>query len=293
MLVNRDNLNALFTVYSALFNQGFNGAMPAWDKVSTKVPSVSGQNNYPWLGQFPGLRKWLGDRVVNRLKVHNWSIVNDEFEDTVAVPVSSIEDDQYATFSPLIQTLGDSARRHPDELVFSLFDTGAASLCYDGQNFFDTDHPVGTSTISNYTSGAGAAWYLLDASRPLKPFIYQERKPYKFVSLTADTDHNVFHRSEYLYGVEGRGAAGYGLWQLAYRSEATLNATNFKAARTAMKKIPRDDGKGYLNISPTILVCGPSNEDAAEEVIKSANLASGASNTLLNKVEILVVPYLT
>ena len=46
-----------------------------------------------------------------------------------------------------------------------------ARACYDGQNFFDTDHPVGEQgsqeTVSNVQTGAGPAWYLLDTTRPV------------------------------------------------------------------------------------------------------------------------------
>lgn len=61
-------------------------------------------------------------------------------------------------------------------------------------------------------------WFLLCTNRFLKPFIYQLRKKIKFVSLTKETDENVFMLDEYLYGADGRSNAGYGFWQMAYGS---------------------------------------------------------------------------
>ena len=59
--------------------------------------------------------------------------------------------------------MGRASQVFPDELVFGLLKTGGSTLCYDGQFFFDTDHPVfpnvdGTGTavlVSNVAAGAG------------------------------------------------------------------------------------------------------------------------------------------
>lgn len=62
------------------------------------------------------------------------------------------------------------------------------------------------------------AWFLLDVSRPVKPFIYQETKAPHLVSQTDPQSDSVFLRGEYLYGVEAEGNSGYGFWQLCYGS---------------------------------------------------------------------------
>ena len=58
-------------------------------------------------------------------------------------------------------------------------------------------------------------WFLLCTNRFLKPFIYQIRKKIKFVSLTKETDENVFMLDVFMYGADGRSNAGYGFWQMA------------------------------------------------------------------------------
>jgi phage major head subunit gpT-like protein len=63
-------------------------------------------------------------------------------------------------------------------------------------------------------------WYLMDTRRALKPFIFQERKAPEMVMLTEVTSENVFQRKEFIYGVDARGAAGYGLWFLAAKAAA-------------------------------------------------------------------------
>ncbi len=62
------------------------------------------------------------------------------------------------------------------------------------------------------------AWFLLDTSKPVKPFIFQERKAATFVQQTDMNADDVFKRGEFNFGCEARGAAGYGFWQMCYGS---------------------------------------------------------------------------
>jgi phage major head subunit gpT-like protein len=62
------------------------------------------------------------------------------------------------------------------------------------------------------------AWFLLDTTKPVKPFIYQERKKPVFVQQTDPQADDVFSRKKFKFGAEARAAGGYGFWQLAYGS---------------------------------------------------------------------------
>lgn len=73
-------------------------------------------------------------------------------------------------------------------------------------------------------AGADSSWFLLCTQKPIKPLIFQQRQPAKFVSKTAETDDNVFMRKQYLYGADSRGNAGFGFWQMAYGSDGSANA---------------------------------------------------------------------
>lgn len=65
------------------------------------------------------------------------------------------------------------------------------------------------------------AWFLLDTTKPVKPFIYQERKAPVFVQQVDMSADDVFNRKKFKFGAEARAAAGYGFWQLAYGSTGT------------------------------------------------------------------------
>lgn len=61
-------------------------------------------------------------------------------------------------------------------------------------------------------------WYVMDTTASVKPLIYQNRESVSMTSLTNLQDPNVFHLDEFLWGVQGRGAAGYGPWWLAFKN---------------------------------------------------------------------------
>ena len=296
MIINQASLNSAFTGFKTIFNMAFEGAPSTYQTISMEVPSSSSEEDYGWLGQFSRLREWVGDRVIRNLVAHSYTIKNRKFEDTVSIPRDKFEDDKFGVFKPVFAEMGRNARTHPDELVYALVASGFATACYDGQYFFDTDHPVtdqdGTETsVSNMQAGAGTPWFLIDNSRAVRPIIWQTRIDYDFKSLTQDEDVNVFMRDEYLYGVRARVNAGFGLWQLAFGSKDTLDATNYEAARAAMAGLKGENGKP-LGVRGTHLVVGQSLEGAGRRILVNQLDGSGGSNEWAGTAELIVTPFL-
>jgi phage major head subunit gpT-like protein len=126
------------------FFEGYNGAQVHWDKVATKVPSTARSETYGWLGSVPRLREMKGERAPKKLLEYSYSITNKEFEASIEVDHADLKDDQTGQYGILARSIGEAAKTYPDELVFAeLLPNGETNLCYDGQLFFDTDHPVG------------------------------------------------------------------------------------------------------------------------------------------------------
>jgi phage major head subunit gpT-like protein len=164
MRINATSLRDIFAGFKTAFNAGFKGAQGHHRDVAMIVPSGTREEHYAWLGQFPNLREWLGDRVVKSLTAHGYGVPNRKFELTVAVSRPDVEVDRFGVFAPLMTEMGRVSAEHPDELVFSLPKAGFTSTCYDGQYFFDTDHPVGgngsdypAGTVANSGGGSGTA----------------------------------------------------------------------------------------------------------------------------------------
>ncbi|KON47042.1 Mu-like prophage major head subunit gpT family protein [Mariprofundus ferrooxydans] len=307
MLVNKDSLDVIFTNLKTLFNNAFTGAETTWQKIAMEVPSTGSKNDYAWLSMFPKMRKWVGEKFINNFEAFKYAIVNDDFEATVVVKRNDIEDDNLGIYNPQAQMAAYSSAQLPDELVYEAVNAAFTALCYDGQYFFDIDHPVndpatglpasvsnkGTKKLSCATLAAAqaslgvarttmrkfkddegrplgvrpkvllvppaledtanvlannerledgkqnpyrgtvevvvgdwltsdTAWFLLDTSKPVRPFIYQNRKAPVFVQQIDPMADNVFNRAEFNFGAEARAAAGYGFWQLAWGSDGTV-----------------------------------------------------------------------
>ena len=297
MIINRQSLNALFTGFNTAFNDAFSAAPSDWGQVAMEVPSIQAQEQYAWLGSTTRFREWIGDRVIQNLKSHDFTIKNKSYENTVGVDRDHIEDDTFGVYKPLFSQLGQDAKNHPDELVFALMAAGFAAVCYDGQYFFDSDHPViqadgSSASVSNFGGGAGSAWYLLDATKMVKPFIFQKRRDYKLVKMDQDTDEAVFNQKLFRYGVDARCNVGYGLWQLAYASKQTLDATAYGNARSALMSVKGDNGKP-LGVRPSLLVVPPALEKAALEILQAEKNANGADNIYRGTAKLLVTPWLS
>jgi phage major head subunit gpT-like protein len=63
-------------------------------------------------------------------------------------------------------------------------------------------------------------WYVAYLDGAIKPIVFQEREAPNRVNKDAPTDDNVFWKRELIWGVNARGAAGYGLWWKIARAAA-------------------------------------------------------------------------
>lgn len=272
-------VQALFVGFRREFQQALTDTPTDWQKIATEVPSTTASSTYGWLGQFPAFREWVGARTLKSIAAHGYSILNKDWETTVEVKRTDIEDDQVGVYLPLFNEMGRAAKSQPDEQVFGLVAAGFATLCYDGQNFFDIDHPVypntdGTgvavSTVNHDVDLVGRPanpiWYLLDTSRAIKPVLFQNRKSPAMTAMTKLDDESVFTNNAFRFGVDSRNNVGFGFWQMAYASNQPLTAANYAAARAAMKAFTADGGRP-LGIKPNVLLVPTALEGAGRKLL--------------------------
>ncbi len=294
MIINSENLALAFKGFKTVYSEAFLEAPSHADKIAMTVPSASRDETYGWLGMFPQLREWIGQRQVNSLKAHGFTITNRTFESTVSVKRNDVADDRLGVFKPFVAEMGMAAKRHPDELIFGLLKSGFDTKCFDGTNFFAANHPVEIdgkkATLSNYQAGSDPAWFLLDTSRAIRPIIWQKREDYEFQTLDETNSPHVFLNDEYLYGVRARVNAGFGLWQLGFGSKAPLTEANYAAARAAMMAF-KSDGDRPLGVRPTVLVVPPQLESAGLHLLNTETKDGGGSNPWKNTAELIVTPY--
>ena len=134
VIINQQNLKDLFINFNAIFNKTLEETEQNYLKVAMEVPSASSDENYVWFGQIPSMREWIGDRQIQNLSAHTYTIKNKDFELTIAVNRNDIADDKIGVYAN--SGHGSNGRRHPDELVFTLLGQGFENKCYDGKTFF-------------------------------------------------------------------------------------------------------------------------------------------------------------
>lgn len=297
MIINAEALARVYTAFTAVFNNAFSGTQTWHERVAMTVPAQTRIMDYKFLLDFPMVREWIGDRQISSLEPKAYQVETKDWEVTIEVDRNDIEDSQLGLYNPIVAALAQEAKQHPDRLVAELLKSGASAACFDGQNFFDTDHPVGSGTAANYSAGASTAWYLLDTSRAIKPFIFQLRREVRLVRMDRADDEQVFMRKKFRYGVDYRGAAAFGLWQMAYCSSQELNATYYAMARAAMMSLTNAEGVP-LGIRPNLLVVPPILEAPARELLNAQFIigdpAAGGSksNIWQGSADLLVVPEL-
>jgi phage major head subunit gpT-like protein len=283
--------------FQAAFQEAFDGAPSQWDQVAMPVNSTTGTEEYGWLGQLPSMREWLGDRTIQAIGNYDYRVRNRDFESTVRVDRNDIDDDNVGLYGPLFREMGRGAAAIKDQLVFSLLNAGFTTACYDGQFFFDTDHPTYNANgelaalVANTDGGSGTPWFLIDSSRAIKPIVMQVRKEPEFVRKDDPKDDNVFMQRKFLYGVDARMEAAFGLWQFAWGSRQALTPTNYAVARSGLMGMKGDYGRP-VGAMPDLLIVPPSLESAARKIVVNELGSGGETNEWAGTARVLVSPWL-
>lgn len=297
MDVNQAALAALNIGITTAFNTRLTGVETTYGRIAMTVNSTTLHQGYPKLSELGPMREWVGERHIERLEKDGFTITNRRFEKTISVAVDDINDDQVGLYAPIASDMGQTAAELPDDLVWEQLEKGFDTRHYDGQFFFDTDHPVldengDEISVSNFGGGAGAAWYLIDDTRVIRPMIFQDREQAKITAKTSLTDENVFNKDEFVWGAKRRCAAGFGAWQLAFASRQALTPANYAAARAAMIGMRGHKGR-KLNLKPKLLVVSAANEAAGREILMAERNDAGATNVWRNSAELMVEGRLT
>lgn len=288
VIINQDVLQTMKRSYTAAFKNGLIGRVRnTYQPLVTEVPMASKVVEIPMLLDLSGLREWVGDRVVDNFEARGFTMTAKKYEKTVAIDREHVEDDSYMLFSGRFEALGRKVQEFPDSLVWALIEAGEVGLCYDETPFFSASHPENGTVASNLSGAGQPPWYLFDASQIEKPIILGTRTQPELVGYEDPKDPSVFDSDMYKYGVRVRKGVQYGMWQCAYKSKATLDATALDAAVTTMMQRKNDKGES-LGIAPTHLVVPASLRAKGRDLIEVETLTGGAKNPLFRSLELVV-----
>lgn len=132
-------------------------ANPFYPRLSLRVESNTDYENYDWLGSFPGMREWLGDRKFHQLTSAEFLIKNKDWESGIQLPKKHIDDGRTGYFDRLAEGLANEASYHPDELMIETMEGAETIRCFDGAFFFDTNHIFSDSGVQSNLLTANVA----------------------------------------------------------------------------------------------------------------------------------------
>lgn len=155
MLTRSDIARLLTSGLRTEFMKGVASVATVFQEFTTEVPSNKASEVYDWLGSTPSLREWIDERAPKALIENGFSLKNKSYEATIAVDRNAIDDDQYGQIKIRAQQMGAVAREGYDRFAAQVVEAGVSSVCYDGQNFFDTLHQEGTSGVQVNYSASG------------------------------------------------------------------------------------------------------------------------------------------
>lgn len=149
MLTRSDIPNLLKSGLQTIFQKAYDAVPTIYQDLVTQVNSSKASEEYGWLGDTPQLREWKSERVPKALQEYGFVIKNKKYEASIRVDNDAIEDDQYGQIVARIQSMGQGAKSSYDVQLVEVIEAGKNTACYDGQNFFDTDHSEGASGIQS------------------------------------------------------------------------------------------------------------------------------------------------
>lgn len=154
-LLSREKLNSVFDAVRAEWERLRTAITATFREWALVLPSTTKSETYIWTDLLARIREWIGERVIGNIKAQDWTVKNRKFEGTFSLDVDDIEDDRLGTLIIKTQDLYAAALFHPEHLLEEVALAGFTTLCFDGQYFFDDDHPSLTAdgtTVSNITT---------------------------------------------------------------------------------------------------------------------------------------------
>lgn len=231
--INQSVISDAFVTFSATFHaalQGLREPDQFWKQLATVVPSNSAVTQHNWLGDLPQMREWKGDRRIRQLEARGFTTENVEFESSLEIKMTDIEDDLLGIYEPHIRALPQVAMEHRLELLIKQLALGFGTTlgtAYDGLAFFSDSHETGDNLLTASLDDSGA----FDSARVL-------------AAKMTDTNGRPsgFTPTHLIFG-PGNIATADALLEAQYLSDGTSN-TNYKRVQPVMSPLLVDNALG-------------------------------------------------
>jgi len=156
-----DNLKLVFQNVRTYYDEGVaKVSTPLMDNLVNVVPMITKEILLAYQDRLPRFRKWTGPREVLNAVIENYKMAAEKFELTTGISREHIEDDQIGLYAQRFARMGQASAKWAELLVRDRLQAGKSEICFDGKNFFATDHLI------NFGKKSGAQANLFPA-KPL------------------------------------------------------------------------------------------------------------------------------
>lgn len=153
MVINKKTISVASQGFRAIFNKELAGGItPVGLELAMETPSSNAVETWGWFEKISGMKELTGEAKVEDLAASSYTIPNKEWEDTVAIPEADFERDKYGQYGKLIQLMGAGSKAHDAEKIAELLMGGFSQKCYDGSNFFATNHKYESNPKIGYSN---------------------------------------------------------------------------------------------------------------------------------------------
>lgn len=155
-----DDLKALEAGLRATYLSGFASTDEPAMVLASEQTTNKPEEKHMVVSSTVKMTEWKDQRKSSNFSVFEEAAVPLDYQAMVEVMRNDVEDDQIGKYADFVSDLGRAGRRLWSDLVAEALLAGESLVTYDGQFFFDTDHPVnpadpGGATQSNlFTSRA-------------------------------------------------------------------------------------------------------------------------------------------
>lgn len=190
-LLDRPKLEAAYIVFSTIFDMALANTPVIYPQVTTVIANAGPVNQFNWLGDVPVMQKWLGARVINRLRAEKHTLTTDWYANGIELDYDDVAEDRLGIVRPRIEDMAVMGPRKLDALSIDMYRNGFAGslgLTYDGQFLFDSDHTadgggVGVAQSNLLTGPLSSATYNAGITRMMQ-FVGTNGEP---IEISPDT----------------------------------------------------------------------------------------------------------
>lgn len=147
-MLGRANLEAAFIAFSTVFDMKLKSTPVLYPELSLVIPGVSERLEFKWLGSIPVMKRWIGERTMQKLRAESQALETDWWANGIEIDTDDfIVEAKLGMLAARVRSLATAAYRRMDDQVTQYYLSGFGTTLgttYDGAALFSNSHTAGT-----------------------------------------------------------------------------------------------------------------------------------------------------